>query len=307
MKTALILGINGYLGQNLMFWLLKEEFYIIGVDVNEKISGLEYIDDDSKVKYIKADLTLESDVKKIPLNECDVVYMLVGKTGTINGFNEYSEFVKLNQITLLNILKEYTEKKSQARFIFPTSRLVYKGQKNTFLNEDSLKEAKTIYAVNKLACERILECWANAYNMKYTIFRICVPYGQLIPGEYSYGTLGFMINQAKNNQRISIYGDGRQKRTFSHVGDICEILGYVPFLINSKNKIINIGSNDNFQLMDLAKRIAKLYSAHIVSQEWPVRDKLIESGDTMFDDSLLQSLFPYKYKRSINNFLESLN
>ena len=46
------------------------------------------------------------------------------------------------------------------------------------------------------------------FHSHFTIFRICVPYGNLIDELYSYGTIGFFINRAMKGQNITIYGDG---------------------------------------------------------------------------------------------------
>jgi UDP-glucose 4-epimerase len=229
--------------------------------------------------------------------------MFVALTGTKDGFSDYDKYIETNQITLLNVLSAYVKQKSKARLVFPSSRLVYKGIKDKFLKEDSVKETNTVYAVNKLACEAYLKCWGNAFDVSYTIYRICVPFGQLLPGNYSYGTLGFMTRQAKQNALISLYGDGKQKRTFTHVADICEILGRFSFLKESQNLTINIGSNDNIDMNTLANMLATKFKAQVTHKPWPEMDFKIESGDTMFDDSLLQSLQHFEYKGTLANFL----
>jgi UDP-glucose 4-epimerase len=305
-KKAIVLGANGFLGQNLIYWLLRNNFEVLAVGKSDSFLNSSLFEDE-KLNYTKADLTLNGELKNIPMESADVIYMLAAQTGTKAGFTEYATYVLSNEIALLNVLNIYVEKKSKARLVFPSSRLVYKGKKEVFLKENSKKEAKSVYAINKMACELYVSCWANAYNVNYTIFRICVTYGQLLPGEYSYGTLGFMIKQAKEQKTITVYGNGNQNRTFSHVEDICEILGNVPFLKGSLNKTINIGSNDNFQLIKLAELVASIYNAKVQYKEWPKLDLLIDSGDTMFNDGLLQSIFPYSYKRDIGRFMRQLN
>jgi dTDP-D-glucose 4,6-dehydratase len=86
---------------------------------------------------------------------------------------------------------------------------------------------------------------------------------------------------------------GNQNRTFSHVEDICEILGNVPLLKGSLNKTINRASNENFQLIKLAELVTDTYNVKVQYKEWPKLYLLIESGDTKFNDSLLQSIFQY--------------
>jgi len=305
-SKAIVFGANGFLGQNLIYWLLENKFEVLAVDRSDSFTNTN-LSENENFSFIEADLTIKEEVEDIPMESADVLYILAALTGTKVGFEEYSSFVIANEILLLNILNTYREKKAKGRLVFPSSRLVYKGKKDVLLKEDSEKEAKTVYAANKIAGELYLSCWANAFDIPYTIFRICVPYGQLLPGEYSFGTLGFMINQAKEKGIITLYGDGSQNRTFSHVSDICELLGNVPFSKESLNKVINIGSNDNFKLLKLAKLIAIKYNATVKFKEWPKLDLLIESGDTMFDDELLQSIYSYTYKRNIEAFIDQLS
>lgn len=305
-KTALVLGANGFLGQNLCYWLVQNNFNVVAVGRSESFAAASFFNK-NQLTYIKTDLLNKEQVKNLPLESSNAIYMMAGQTGTKIGFSEYSTFVESNEIALLNVLNEYKEKEAKGRLVFPSSRLVYKGQKGILLKENSEKEAKTVYAANKIACELYLSCWANAYNVPYTVFRICVPYGQLLPGEYSYGTLGFMLNQAKQHGAITLYGKGEPSRTFSHVEDICEILGKVPFIPKSLNKTINIGSQDNFQLLKLAELIAAKFHVKVKFKKWPSLDLNIESGDTMFDDTLLQSISPYTYKRNIADFIKELN
>lgn len=302
-KKALVLGGNGFLGQNLIFWLLDNNITVSAVDRNDEFSNAS-LSQNSNLNYRKVDLSLKEEVKKIAFEDYDLIYILAAMTGTKAGFDNYQDFLISNELVLLNILSVYNERKSQGRLVFPSSRLVYKGEKDTFLKEDSKKEAKTVYAANKIAGELYLECWANAFNISYTIFRICVPYGNLLPGNYSYGTLGFMTNQAKQNGVITLYGNGEQKRTFTHVADICEILGKVPLLEGSLNLTLNIGSRDNFEMRTLAEMIAKRYNATIQYKKWPELDLKIESGDTMFDDDLLQSIRAYSYKGNLEEFIK---
>ena len=67
---------------------------------------------------------------------CDIVYMFVGRTGTTQGFEEYDNFIDVNERALLNVLTAMKEQKSKAKIIFPSTRLVYKGMPGK-LKEDA--------------------------------------------------------------------------------------------------------------------------------------------------------------------------
>ena len=82
--------------------------------------------------------------------------------------------------------------KSTAKIVFPSTRLVYKGKDEPLLENDT-KEFKTIYSINKYACEQYLKMYSDVFDIRYCIFRICVPYGSLLDGVSSYGTAEFFI------------------------------------------------------------------------------------------------------------------
>lgn len=302
---AIVFGANGFLGLNLCYWLLKNNFSVQAVGRQEKFKG-EGVFDLKHLDYRKIDLSQEDDLSQLNLNEFALIFIFAGKTGTRAGFDQYQDYVQSNEIALLNILSLYQKQACEGRLVFPSSRLVYKGVKGVRLKEDAEREAKTIYAANKITCENYLFAFGNAFDIPYTIFRICVPYGQLIPGDYSYGTFGFMLNQAKTAKAISLYGKGEPARTFSHVRDICTLIGEVSQLPISKGKTYNIGGSDNYDLKTLAEKVAKKIGAKVILKDWPAIDLAIESGDTMFDDSRIQEDYPYEYQGDLDTFIQNL-
>ena len=302
---AIVFGANGFLGLNLCYWLLQNKFDVHAIGRQESFKG-EGLFDVKNLEYSQMDLANKEAIGMLQLNSYSLIFVFAGKTGTTAGFEHYSEYVESNEIGLLSILDLYLKQKAKGRVVFPSSRLVYKGAQGEMLKEDAEKEAKTVYAANKIACENYLYAYGNAFNIPYTIFRICVPYGQLIPGDYSYGTMGFMLNQAKKFQSISLYGKGEPSRTFSHVIDICTLIGELSQLPDSKNRTFNIGSKDNYDLKTLAEKVAKRTNTTLQFKDWPEMDLAIESGDTMFDDSAIQEVFPYIYQGSIDLFIENL-
>lgn len=304
-NNAIVLGANGFIGLNLCYWLLQHDYEVHAISREETFAG-EGIYNVDNLSYSQVDIAQLEELKRVDFKSASLIYLFAGQTGTSAGFSKYMDYVNSNEIGLLNILNTYIAQEATGRIVFPSTRLVYKGIEGEFLKEDSEKETKTVYAVNKLACENYLFAYSNAYRIPYTVFRICVPYGQLIPGDYSYGTLGFMLNQAKNQGEISLYGQGEASRTYTHMKDICEIVGTVSPMEKSSGQIINIGSKDNYSLFKLAKKIAEHFKVAVKFKDWPALDLAIESGDTMFDDATLQNIFSYQYQGDLDTFIKEL-
>jgi UDP-glucose 4-epimerase len=182
--------------------------------------------------------------------------------------------------------------------------LVYEGSDRP-LKEDATKKPKTIYALNKLVCENLLELYKNTFGINYTVYRICVPYGNAIGADYSFGTIGAFVKQAKDNSFIRLYGDGSLRRTFTHVEDICRQMMGSCTIDASQNEIFNI-LGENSSLREIAALIANKYNAKLDYIAWPENDFLIESGHTVFDASKLQRICKINLKHTIGEWINNL-
>ena len=184
MKKIGVIGANGYIGKHIVSYL--QRYYDVNVDSYDIVAECDL------PNYHKVDLTDKESIKGLNL-DLDYIFMFAGLTGTYNGFNEYQKFISINELGLLNLLDAIKNSEYRPKVIFPSTRLVYKGVDKS-LKEDDLKECKTIYAANKLACEGYLQAYHDSFDIPYTIFRICLPYGNLLSTDYSFGTVGFFIN-----------------------------------------------------------------------------------------------------------------
>ena len=296
MKKIGVIGANGYIGKHIVSYLQRH--YDVNVDSYDIVAECDL------PNYHKVNLTDKESIKGLNL-DIDYIFMFAGLTGTYNGFNEYQRFISINELGLLNLLDAIKNSEYRPKVIFPSTRLVYKGVDKS-LKEDDLKECKTIYAANKLACEGYLQAYHDSFDIPYTIFRICLPYGNLLSTDYSFGTVGFFIRQAKAGKDITLYGGGNIKRTFTHMEDLCYQIIEGSFHHESNGQTYNVGG-ETLSLHDAAEIIAAKYGAKVTEIPWPERDLRIESSHTYFDDtkirSLLRNMNPYKKLSDFTNDL----
>lgn len=281
MKKIAIIGANGYIARNLIH-VLKRDY----PDYELDLYGRSARSIDNYDHYRSVDLCSRELVKMIDLS-CDIVFQLAGRTGSANGFVEYDSFIDSNERALLNLLDEYRNQNSTARLVFPSTRLVYKGKPKA-QKEDAEKEFKTVYAISKYACEQYLEQFNRAFSVQYTIFRICVPYGTLVPNASSYGTAEFMLSKATKGEAITLYGDGTVRRTLTYIEDICRTMIIGALSPACMNDVFNIGGED-YSLCEMADLIAARFGVDVEYIPWPDLALKIESGDTVFDSEKLDS------------------
>lgn len=280
-KKFVMIGANSYIARNLIYILRKNN--------NADLYLYDYHDNhaDNEPNYSKIDVLSADSVKSIDF-DCDAVFLFTGKTGTADGFNNPRDYVMINELSLLNVLNEYRRQQSNAKLIFPSTRLIYKGS-NDDLSEDSEKEFKSIYAINKLACENYILLYHQMFGVKYCILRICVPYGSDVDEASSYGTAEFMISSAKKGKNITIYGDGSQRRTLTHISDVCSTIIDAAVSDKCVNDVYNIGG-ENYSLIEMAQLIANNFGVSVDHIDWPKLAYEMETGSTVFNSDKLDNL-----------------
>lgn len=292
MKVAIIGG-KGYIGKHLDFYLQQRNL----------VSMIYDVWDSDEPNYKKIDITNPESVATINLN-VDYIFMFAGLTGTYAGFDKYETYNAINEIGLLNLLDAIRKSEYRPKVIFPSTRLVYKGLDKA-LKEGDEKETKTIYAVNKLACEGLLQAYKASFDIPYSVFRICIPYGNLLSTDYSFGTVGFFIKMAKAGKDITLYGGGTIKRTFTHMEDLCYQVVEGAFNPDSNGEIYNIGG-ETFSLRDAAEIIAAKFGTNVVDIPWPERDLRIESDHTYFDDTKIRTLLNFGEYKNLKEFSKDI-
>lgn len=296
MRVA-VFGCNGFLGRHMVKYLTENcknlSLQLFDLQENTAFSSLN---------YQILDISNLDMVNKIDF-EFDMIYFFSGLTGTEVSNVEAEKFIKVNELGLLNVLNCIIKyPKFTNKLIFPSTRLVYKGEVGQLLSEESPKEFKTIYALNKFSSENILKIYGLKYNLKYSIFRVGVPYGNEIDGKISYGTIGFFLELATKGLNLGVYGDGKMRRTFTYITDICKQLFNVSILNQSNCETFNI-MGENLSIIDVAQMIAEKYNVKVEFRSFSERELILESGDTIFDDSkiklLLSNFEPIKFKNWI--------
>jgi len=294
-KSVLILGANGYLGRHLAKLVYDRGYQC-------RFAGTQRSSVDGYEEYSRMDINDLSSYAHL-LEECDYVFCFAGLTGTFDSFIRFKEFFEVNELGLLNLLEGVKKINPGAKIIFPSSRLVYKGKKNRRLTEDSKKEFKTIYAMNKYACERYLKMYHESFGIDYLVFRICVPYGNVFDNSLSFGTLGHMISKAQKGNDITLYGDGFQKRSFVHVHDLSNLILIASIEKGLINDIFNIGGPDILSIRDVAEMVSDAYGVDIEYVPWPEEHRKIESGDTIFDSTKLMDSLQYQYEYNFRSWI----
>lgn len=296
-----IIGSNSFFAKNLMQYIFIKNYFcdLFLYDVKAFQDKIKQ----EKFHYETIDFESKESLEKINFN-CDVLYIFTGKTGTVAGFEQYESFVKINEIYLLNILDMYVKKKSKAKIIYPSTRLVYQENKSEKVKENAPKNFNSIYAITKYAAENYIKLYHRIYNLNFCILRICVPYGTLLDEAGNYGTFEFFINQAKSGQDITVYGDGSIRKTYTHIRDICKIMLLCIEEEKCLNKIFNVGGIEK-SLQEIGRKIGEEYNVDLKNILFPPLDELVDGGTVMLNSDEIDEILKIDYEFSFKQVLKS--
>lgn len=284
-KKIGIIGANSFLAMNFLKYSQSEYPY--------EYKLYDYVENPCGINIEVVNYEDVEDICKVIDFNVNYLLIFMGKTGTISGFEEYEQFIRINEIYLLNILSAYVRSKSRAYIIYPSSRLIYR-ESYKLIDEYSAIQLKTIYAVTKYASEQYLKIYKECFDVKYVIIHICTTIGSLLENNGTYGTFKIFEEQADNTGKITLFGDGLQRKTFTHITDICLALNKLIQADSIKYTSYNLGGND-LSLLEIAESISKRKGVLVEHVEWPEIYKKIDGGNVVFDSSRFDEEFNMVY------------
>ncbi|HEY8801596.1 MAG TPA: UDP-glucuronic acid decarboxylase family protein [Candidatus Dormibacteraeota bacterium] len=130
---------------------------------------------------------------------------------------------------------------------------------------------RAVYDEGKRAAEAFTMAYHRTHGMKTRIVRIFNTYGPRMRIDDGRAVPNFLL-QALRNQPLTVYGDGSQTRSLCYVDDLVE--GILRVLAGDFNEPINLGTEEEVTMLQLAERIRKLSgsSATIVFEPLPQDD-----------------------------------
>lgn len=256
-NKILITGGAGFIGSCLAEKLIEEKNnYVVIVDnlSTGHISKLPKNNADNR-HFIKCDINNYGEIAEIMLSYMfNYVFHYAAVVG-VQRTQEHPVKVLKDLHGIENILT-LSKNTGVKRIFYPSSSEIYgepveipQREYTTPLN------SRLPYAIVKNAGEAFLRSYRQEYGLEYTIFRFFNTYG---PKQSRDFVMSKFIALALKNADIPIYGDGTQTRTFIHINDNVKASLTCFYENKCVNDVINIGGEEEIQIIDLAKLIIRL-------------------------------------------------
>ena len=281
---VLVTGGVGFVGTNLIKRLLKDGHEVVSID-NYSTGFKE--NEQEGCEYHNFNLQHIYDFDSYMENP-DVVFHLAALARIQPSIKNPTIAIQNNFDSTLNILE--WARKDNIPVVFAGSSSFHHGLWGS------------PYAWSKFAGEQLCELYNKVYNLPTAICRFYNVYGphQIEGGDYA-AVIGIFERQYKNNEPLTITGDGEQRRDFTHVDDIVDGLIRCGEKINKvSGEEFELGSGINFSINEVANMFGDDYSKEYI----PARDGEYEM--TLCTDDKANKLLGWNPKNNINDYIKGV-
>lgn len=296
MSHYLVTGGAGFIGSNIVKRLLTEGHQ---VRVFDNYSGGKKKERFfSGVEYIEGDIRNQEELKKAMMG-IEGVFHTAAIPRMPYSVEHPWETNENNVTGTLNVLLAAREAKVK-RIVYSASSSAYGDQSVQPYVETMKTHPMSPYGLQKFIGEEYCRLFSSLYGLKTVSLRYFNVYGPLMDPEGAYAlVIGKFLKQRKENQPLTICGDGEYYRDYTNVADVVEanILAMTSDQVGS-GEVINIGNHDPHSVNELAELIG--------GEKINVPDRPGDPRRTDADNTLAKKLLGWEPKINLKEGVEAL-
>ena len=277
MKTALVLGAGGFIGNHMVKQLKKEGYWVCGVDLKYP----EFSESEAD-EFVINDLRSQQVMARLFTRTYDEVYQFaadMGGAGYIFTKEHDADIMHNSAMINLNLLNEVKDQQRELRpkIFYSSSACIYP-EHNQLDPDDPNCEESSAYPANpdseygweKLFSERLYLSYARNYYLHVRIGRYHNIYGP--EGTYRGGkekapaAICRKVLEARDH--IEIWGDGKQTRSFLYIDKCIEATRRLMQQSDFQGPV-NIGSDEMVTINELAEMAIKISGKQLTIKNIP--------------------------------------
>lgn len=256
MMSFLVTGGAGFIGSHICEKLLKEGYKVICVDnlITGDLANIKHLFGYNSFRFLKHDVTKYIEVK----DKIDCCLHFASLASPADYLKYPIQTLKVGSLGTHNVLGLAKEKK--AKFMLASTSEVYGDplvhpQKESYWGNVNPVGVRGCYDESKRFAEAITMAYNRVHKIDTKIVRIFNTYGPRMRSNDGRVVPNF-ICQALNNKPLTVYGRGRQTRSFCYIDDLVE---GIHRLINSPlNEPLNLGNPFEFTILELSSLVMEL-------------------------------------------------
>eukprot|EP00127_Corallochytrium_limacisporum_P007528 Clim_evm50s253 gene=Clim_evmTU50s253 len=237
-ETILVTGGLGFLGSNIVNFLVKKAKKVIVLDINDYPAHRGNLDNPDAVSIYEADVCDYDYVLNLLLkHKVDAVIHCAAQSHVDLSFTSAHEFIYTNVHGTYSLARACRDYGKLVCFLHVSTDEVYGGFNRRYCKEDNPLEATNPYAASKAAGEMMLRPFRYT-NLPLIVVRPCNLYG---PRQYPEKVIPKFISRLLDGKKCEIHGSGKDERFFMWIDDAVKALWEI-MVKGSIGSIYNVGN-----------------------------------------------------------------
>ena len=259
MKRFIVTGGYGFIGSNLVRFLLNKNFKVLNIDILSYSSQKYNLKDIRRKNYNfqKIDINNQAKILKIIKRyKPHGIFNLAAETHVDRSIDNPYSFIKNNILGVYNLLESIRKYKKKTRLIHISTDEVYGDILGTSRSDENFQYIPSSpYSASKASSDHLINSYVRTFNIDAVISNCSNNYG---PRQFPEKLIPKMIYNILNNKPLPIYSKGKNSREWIYVDDHCEALLKLYFK-GKKGEKYNIGSGVNCSNIILIKKILSVF------------------------------------------------
>lgn len=248
MTRYFVTGCAGFIGSNLVDYLIKQGHAVVGYD--NFSTGLEAFIEDARrspLFTLVRDDVLHLDSLTSAMAKCDAVFHLAANADVRFGTEHPRKDLEQNTIATFNVL-EAMRQNGIKKIAFASTGSVYGEPDKIPTPENASFPVQTsLYGASKLAGEGLIAAYCEGFGLQSWIFRFVSILGE----RYTHGhVFDFYKKLLANPDELYVLGNGRQRKSYLYVQDCIAAMSLAMHEANAKVNIFNLGTDEYCEVDD---------------------------------------------------------
>tara|TARA_B100000963_G_scaffold109024_1_gene94884 strand:+ start:1861 stop:2883 length:1023 start_codon:yes stop_codon:yes gene_type:complete len=258
-KNIIVTGGLGFIGSNLIEYLLEKKYFVLNIDkvtYSSNFYNVKKFKSFKNYKFIKSDIG-DKKMRNILFRYKPVcIFNLAAETHVDRSIDNPKNFIQSNIVSVYNLLEYFKlfSKKYNSKLIHISTDEVFG---DIFVGRTSEKypyNPSSPYAASKAASDHLVSSYIRTYKIPAIVTNCSNNYG---PNQHPEKLIPKLIYNILNNRNLPIYGKGHNSREWIYVKDHCEAL-YKVFKKGRIGEFYNIGSNKNLSNLEVCENLLKI-------------------------------------------------